>query len=68
MNPQPNRCRNWMALAATLLLAWRAFNPASSLAVGSWTNVFNLLDLRPGRSAKVFVLLGAGLLIGSAEL
>ncbi len=32
------------------------------------TNVFNLLDLRPGRSTKAFVLLGAGLAIGSAEL
>ncbi len=32
------------------------------------TNVFNLLDLRPGRSTKAFVLLGAGLAIGSAQL
>ena len=29
------------------------------------TNVFNLLDLRPGRSGKAFVLLGAALTIGS---
>jgi UDP-N-acetylmuramyl pentapeptide phosphotransferase/UDP-N-acetylglucosamine-1-phosphate transferase len=32
------------------------------------TNVFNLLDLRPGRSIKAFVLLGAGLTIGSSSL
>jgi UDP-GlcNAc:undecaprenyl-phosphate GlcNAc-1-phosphate transferase len=30
--------------------------------------MFNLLDLRPGRSTKAFVLLGAGLTIGSADL
>jgi hypothetical protein len=32
------------------------------------TNVFNLLDLSPGRSTKAFVLLGAGLTIGSMDL
>src|SRR5438309_1338536 len=32
------------------------------------TNVFNLLDLRPGRSIKALVLLGAGLTIGSGEV
>ena len=32
------------------------------------TNVFNLLDLRPGRAGKAFIVLGAGLAIGSREL
>jgi UDP-N-acetylmuramyl pentapeptide phosphotransferase/UDP-N-acetylglucosamine-1-phosphate transferase len=43
----------WLLAAGVLVLA---------------TNVFNLLDLRPGRSAKAFVLLGAGLMIGSGSL
>ena len=30
------------------------------------TNLFNLLDLRPGRSVKAFVLLGAALTLGDA--
>lgn len=43
----------WLLAAAVLVLA---------------TNVFNLLDLRPGRATKVFVVLGAGLAAGSADL
>jgi UDP-GlcNAc:undecaprenyl-phosphate/decaprenyl-phosphate GlcNAc-1-phosphate transferase len=31
------------------------------------TNVFNLLDLRPGRAIKAFVLLGGGLTLGSLD-
>jgi UDP-GlcNAc:undecaprenyl-phosphate/decaprenyl-phosphate GlcNAc-1-phosphate transferase len=43
----------WLLAAGVLVLA---------------TNVFNLLDLRPGRASKAFVLLGVGLTVGSAEL
>jgi UDP-GlcNAc:undecaprenyl-phosphate/decaprenyl-phosphate GlcNAc-1-phosphate transferase len=32
------------------------------------TNVFNLIDLRPGRAGKAFLLVGAALVIGSGEL
>jgi UDP-GlcNAc:undecaprenyl-phosphate GlcNAc-1-phosphate transferase len=42
----------WLLAAAVLVLA---------------TNAFNLLDLRPGRSTKAFVLLGLGLGLGSRE-
>jgi UDP-GlcNAc:undecaprenyl-phosphate GlcNAc-1-phosphate transferase len=42
----------WLLAAAVLVLA---------------TNAFNLLDLRPGRSTKAFVLLGLGLGIGSGS-
>ncbi len=43
----------WLVGSAVLVLA---------------TNAFNLLDLRPGRAVKAFVLLGAGLTIGTWEL
>jgi UDP-GlcNAc:undecaprenyl-phosphate GlcNAc-1-phosphate transferase len=43
----------WLLASAVLVLA---------------TNLFNLLDLRPGRAVKAFVLLGAGLTVGSSEL
>ncbi|MCA1688924.1 MAG: hypothetical protein LC720_00255 [Actinobacteria bacterium] len=32
------------------------------------TNAFNLVDLRPGRAVKAFVLLGVGLTLGSGDL
>jgi UDP-GlcNAc:undecaprenyl-phosphate GlcNAc-1-phosphate transferase len=43
----------WLLASAVLVLA---------------TNAFNLLDLRPGRATKVFVLLGVGLTIGAASV
>lgn len=43
----------WLLAAAVLVLA---------------TNTLNLLDLRPGRALKAFVLIGAGLTIGVREL
>jgi UDP-GlcNAc:undecaprenyl-phosphate GlcNAc-1-phosphate transferase len=43
----------WLLASAVLVLA---------------TNAFNLLDLRPGRATKVFVLLGAGLTIGAVSV
>ncbi len=43
----------WVVAAVVLVLA---------------TNVFNLLDLRPGRVLKAFVLLAAGVVIGAGEL
>lgn len=45
---------------------WRWLLAAGVLVLA--TNAFNLLDLRPGRSLKAFVLLGLGLSIGAASL
>jgi UDP-GlcNAc:undecaprenyl-phosphate GlcNAc-1-phosphate transferase len=43
----------WLLASAVLVLA---------------TNAFNLLDLRPGRATKAFVLLGAGLALGTMSV
>ncbi|HWX96788.1 MAG TPA: hypothetical protein VNZ01_08035 [Solirubrobacteraceae bacterium] len=54
------------AMSYLSLSNWRWLLAAGVLVLA--TNVFNLLDLRPGRSIKAFVLLGAGLTIGSMDL
>ena len=59
-----------LALAAAVLAP--VLDPAGEFllavaVVALATNLFNLLDLRPGRSAKAFVLLGTGLLLGTWE-
>jgi UDP-GlcNAc:undecaprenyl-phosphate/decaprenyl-phosphate GlcNAc-1-phosphate transferase len=57
---------------ALLAMSWlRLSNGRWLLAAGVLvlaTNVFNLLDLRPGRTGKVFVVLGAALTVGAGEL
>jgi UDP-N-acetylmuramyl pentapeptide phosphotransferase/UDP-N-acetylglucosamine-1-phosphate transferase len=54
------------AMSYLSLSNWRWLLAAGVLVLA--TNVFNLLDLRPGRSTKAFVLLGAGLTIGSMDV
>jgi UDP-GlcNAc:undecaprenyl-phosphate/decaprenyl-phosphate GlcNAc-1-phosphate transferase len=55
-----------LAVSYFSLSNWRWLLAAAVLVLA--TNVFNLLDLRPGRSTKAFVLLGAGLTIGAMDL
>ncbi len=64
--------------AGSLGLALLAMSYSAGLSNGRWllaaavlvlaTNAFNLLDLRPGRASKAFVLLGAGLALGAVDL
>ncbi|MCW3028382.1 MAG: hypothetical protein JWN81_1593 [Solirubrobacterales bacterium] len=54
------------AMSYLSLSNWRWLLAAGVLVLA--TNVFNLLDLRPGRSTKAFVLLGTGLTVGSMDL
>lgn len=50
---------------ALLVLRGRDDYLLSVLVLVLATNAFNLLDLRPGRAAKAFVALGAGLTLGA---
>jgi UDP-GlcNAc:undecaprenyl-phosphate GlcNAc-1-phosphate transferase len=54
----------FVALGLTAGQGWGEYLLAAAVLVLA-TNLFNLLDLRPGRSVKAFVLLGAGLSIGA---
>ncbi len=54
------------ALSGTGLSDGRFLLAVAVLALA--TNLFNLLDLRPGRATKAFVLLGAGLTLGAADV
>jgi UDP-N-acetylmuramyl pentapeptide phosphotransferase/UDP-N-acetylglucosamine-1-phosphate transferase len=61
------------SLGLALFVLWGGGRSAGEYLLGAAvlvvaTNLFNLLDLRPGRSAKALVLLGAGLTIGSTDL
>lgn len=58
-----------LALLVASTLGGRGMNDAELVLAAAVlvlaTNLFNLLDLRPGRSVKAFVLLGAGLTLGA---
>jgi UDP-N-acetylmuramyl pentapeptide phosphotransferase/UDP-N-acetylglucosamine-1-phosphate transferase len=58
------------SLGLALFVLWGAGRSAGEYLLAAAvlvvaTNLFNLLDLRPGRSAKALVLLGAGLTLGA---
>jgi UDP-N-acetylmuramyl pentapeptide phosphotransferase/UDP-N-acetylglucosamine-1-phosphate transferase len=55
-------------LVAALLVAKRDQYLLAAAVLVLATNVFNLLDLRPGRAGKALVILGAGLWIGSGRV
>lgn len=55
-------------LVAALLVAKKDQYLLAAAVLVLATNVFNLLDLRPGRAGKALVILGAGLWIGSGRV
>jgi len=64
----PSSPRGWRGHGAAVVrgeLSTGALKAAGSLGLALFA--INLLDLRPGRTLKALVLLGAGLLIGSAN-